>query len=323
MLAEFLRREVISASGPQQHVAFVGDTFELGGLTEDESLARLKSILARHPGTFRALEACVEHAVQLHFVCGNHDADLARPAVAARLSALLSPRDPARVRVHPWILHVPHVLLAEHGHQHHALHRVPEVLRVAGNDTDEMHLPPLAAWTADPSRTRLSRAGAVARACLASERAERRVREPAYDALLQAQAPQLALDGDTVRDLARLSRFRTVSALPATAIRMVRRATGSAGTGEKAPAAAGSTTRTLEAHGFRVAWYISGHTHRALESTVTASTTRYINTGTWCSDVRGPGPDQSDRQAFPYAVVDVGPDGASSGGLRYWRPGGG
>jgi hypothetical protein len=51
-----------------------------------------------------------------------------------------------------------------------------------------------------------------------------------------------------------------------------------------------------------------------------SSPTRYINTGTWSSDVRGPGPDQADRQAFPYALIDVDDDGTTSGGLRYWRP---
>jgi hypothetical protein len=248
--------------------------------------------------------------------------ELARPSVSARLSALLSPAEPQRVRVYPWFLHVPHVLLAEHGQQHHALHRIPEVLR-AVNDIDELDLPPLAAWSAHPSRSRLSRAGAVARACLASERAERRVREPAYEDLLQTESQRLALDEETVRGLARLSRFRTVSALPATAVRIALRAAGRKASGKQAPAVAGRTARLLEAHGSRVAWYISGHTHRALEAALEASTTRYINTGTWCSDVRGRGPDQSDRQAFPYAVVSVDPDGAVSGGLRYWRPDGG
>ena len=320
VLPEFLRREVLAASGPQQHVVFVGDTFELVGFAEDKSLARLESILARHVDTFRALKACAERGVQLHFVCGNHDVELARPSVAARLSALLSPADPTRVRVHPWFLHVPHVLVAEHGHQHHALHRTPEVLRSAVNGTDDLDLPPLAAWNAHPSRSRLSRAGAVARACLASERAERRVRELEYDELLQNESLRLALNGVAVRDLARLSRFRTVSAVPVTATRMVLAAAGRRVSGETAPAAAGRFARTLEMHGSGVAWYVSGHTHRALESALEASPTRYVNTGTWCSDVRGRGPDQSDRRAFPYAMVDVARDGTTSGGLRYWRP---
>jgi UDP-2,3-diacylglucosamine pyrophosphatase LpxH len=322
VLSEFLR-EVPAASGPQQHVAFVGDTFELAGFAEDDSLARLESILASHPDTFRALKACAARGVQLHFVCGNHDVELARPSVAARLSALLSPVEPTRVRVHPWFLHVPHVLVAEHGHQHHALHRIPELLRTAVNGTDELDLPPLAAWHAQPSSSRLSRAGAVARACLASERAERRVRELAYGELLQAESLRLELDGAAVRDLARLSRFRTVSALPRTATRMVLAAAGRSIASEEAPAAASRVAHTLEAHGSGVAWYISGHTHRALESALEGGSTRYMNTGTWCSDVRGRGPDQSDRQAFPYAMIDVGSDGATSGGLRYWRPDGG
>ncbi|MET0915051.1 MAG: hypothetical protein ABWY81_02510 [Jiangellaceae bacterium] len=321
-LPEFLHREVLAASGPQQHVAFVGDTFELVGLTEDESLARLESILARHSDTFQALKVCAARGVQLHFVCGNHDVELARPSVAAHLSLLLSPDEPTRVRVHPWFLHVPQVLVAEHGHQHHALHRTPEVLRAGVSGTDELELPPLAAWNADPSASRLSRAGAVARACLASERAERRVRGPGYDELLQTESARLALDGVAVRDLARLSRFRTVSALPVAATRMVLAAVGRRGAGAQAPAAAGRFARTLEAHGSGVAWYVSGHTHRALESALEACSTRYVNTGTWCSDVRGRGPDQSDRRAFPYAMVDVARDGTTSGGLRYWHPDG-
>ncbi|MFP3463304.1 hypothetical protein R5O87_20920 [Arthrobacter globiformis] len=321
-LSDFLRHEVLADDGPQQHVAFVGDTFELVGFTEDESLARLDAILARHPEAFCALEACAARGVQLHFVCGNHDVELARPAVAARLSELLSPAEPARVRVYPWFLHVPGVLVAEHGHQHHALHRIPEVLRAADTGTDGLDLPPLAAWNADPSRSRLSRAGAVVRACLASERAERRVRALAYEQLLQAESLRLALEWVAVRDLARLSRFRTLSALPVAATRMVLAAAGRRVTGERTPAAAGRVARTLEAHGAGVAWYVSGHTHRAAESPLGSCPTRYVNTGTWSSDVRGHGPDQADRRAFPYAVVDVGCDGTTDGGLRYWRPAG-
>lgn len=320
VLPGFIRREVAEAPGPQQHVVFVGDTFELAGITEGESLARLEAILARHSGTFGALKACAARGVQLHFVCGNHDVELARPSVAARLSALLAPGDPTRVQVHPWLLYVPSVLVAEHGHLHHALHRIPEVLRTAVNGTDELDLPPLAAWHAHPARSRLSRAGAVARACLASERAERRVRRPAYDRLLQSESQRLTLSGTAVRELARLSRFRTVSALPLTATRMVLTATGRRVSGGQAPAAAARVAGILETHGSTVAWYISAHTHRALESALEASDTRYINTGTWSSDIRGQGPDQLDRRAFPYALIDVADDGVTSGGLRYWHP---
>jgi len=323
VLPEFLRREVHATRPPglEQHVIFLGDTFELVRLDEAQSLARLESILKHHPETLGALQACAAAGVRLHFVCGNHDVELARPPVAARLSALLSPGDPTRVSVHPWLLYVPGVLVAEHGHLHHALHRIPEVLRTAVNGTDELDLPPLAAWHANPTASRLSRAGAVARACVASERAERRVGRPAYDELLQTESLRLTLDGTAVRELARLSRFRTVSALPVTATRMVLAAAGrNIHGGGQPPAAAARVAGILETYGSRVAWYVSAHTHRALESTLEASPTRYINTGTWSSDVRGQGPDQSDRQAFPYALVDVADDGATKGGLRYWRP---
>jgi UDP-2,3-diacylglucosamine pyrophosphatase LpxH len=320
VLPEFIRSQLPAAPGPQQHLVFVGDTFELAGLSEDESLARLESILARHPDTFRSLEACAARGVQLHFVCGNHDVELARPSVAARLSALLARDDPTRVRVHPWLLYVPSVLVAEHGHLHHALHRIPEVLRTAVNGTDELDLPPLAAWHAQPAASRLNRAGAVALACLASERAERRIRRPEYDELLQTESQRLRLNGTAVRELARLSRFRTVSALPLTATRMVLAATGRNVRSGQAPAAAARVAGILDTHASTVAWYISAHTHRAIESALETSSTRYINTGTWSSDIRGQGPDVLDRQAFPYALINVADDGTTDGGLRYWHP---
>lgn len=319
VLPEFLDGEVATGTGTEQHVIFVGDTFELVNLPERESLARLEDLLDLHSDVFNALRTSVRRGVRLHFLCGNHDVELARPAVAARLSALLSPADPTRVTVHPWLLHVPHVLLAEHGHLHHPLHRIPEVLRTAVSGTDGLNLPPLAAFHADPSRSRLGHAAVVARACLASEQAERRIRSHAYDQLLQAESRQLGLDSAIVRELARLSRFRTVSALPVAAARMVRAAAGQSIAIQKAPAAASRTARILAAGGSKVAWYVSAHTHRALESALEDSSTRYINTGTWSSDIRGQGPDQSDREAFPYALIAVDDDGATGGGLRYWR----
>lgn len=318
-LPEFLRREVLADSSPQKNVVFVGDMFELVRLGEDESVDRLESILARHPAACQTLAESAEVGVRLHFVCGNHDVELARPSVAAHLSALLSPAEPGRVRVHPWFMHVPNVLVAEHGHQHHSLHRIPEVLRTSVNGTDELDSPPLAAWNADPSRARLSRVGPLARACMASERAERRVRGPAYDELLQEESLRLNLDAAALRDLARLSRFRTVSALPIAAIHMALASSGRRVTGGEPPAGASRFARTLEAYGSGVPWYVSGHTHRAVESTLQGCSTRYVNTGTWSSDVRGRGPDQADRRAFPYAVVDMADNGSTSGGLRYWR----
>lgn len=320
ILPGFLQRKVLAGTEGRQHVVFVGDSFELVRLDEGESLARLESILAQHPATFRALRECAARGVQLHFMCGNHDVELARPSVAARLSELLSPAEPARVRVHPWFLHVPGVLLAEHGHQHHALHRIPEVLRTAVNGTDDLGTAPLAAWHAHPSKSALGRAGAVARACLASERAERRIRESEYDQLLLQESRRLEIDKAVVRDLARLSRFRTVTAVPVAATRMALAAAGRSIASEKVPAAADRVTRTLEAHGIGVPWYISAHTHRALELPLGSGATSYINTGTWSSDVRGSGPDQADRGAYPYAVIEVTPDGGTRGGLQYWRP---
>ena len=36
------------------------------------------------------------------------------------------------MKVHPWWLHEPHVFHAEHGHQHHDVHRMPTLLEQTG-----------------------------------------------------------------------------------------------------------------------------------------------------------------------------------------------
>ena len=57
---------------------------------------------------------------------------------------------------------------------------------------------------------------------------------------------------------------------------------------------------TLTAHGTPVAWYVCGHTHRAERAPIAGTATRWANTGTWCSDIRGAGPDLDDPRPFPF-----------------------
>ena len=203
----------------------------------------------------------------------------------------------------PWFLHVPHVLVAGHGHQHYA---PPGARGAPSGGQRHRRAGPAAARCLEPASVYLAPEPCRCRCpgLPASERAERRVREVAYDELLQTESRRLALDGVAVRDLARLSGSgrcrRSRSPRPAWCWRPP---------GAEAPAR-GLLLQRADSYvpsrrtvpGSR---YVSGHTHRALESALEACPTRYINTGTWCSDVRGRGPDQSDRRAFPYAMVDV------------------
>lgn len=83
--------------------------------------------------------------------------------------------------------------------------------------------------------------------------------------------------------------------------------------------AAARVARILAAHGTPVRWYLSGHTHRAVEAPIPGTTTQYLNPGTWCSDVRGRGPDNDDPSLYPYVLIDVADDATATAGLRYWR----
>ena len=131
-------------------MVLLGDTFDLPG--DDGAVARLEALAVRHPGVLAALRRTLATGTHLEVVCGNHDAALARPAVQEALRRLLTP--PPRswpapragtVRVHPWMLHVPGVFHAEHGHQHHDVHRVPTLLSQPSS-AGPMESP-LSAWT--------------------------------------------------------------------------------------------------------------------------------------------------------------------------------
>jgi hypothetical protein len=76
--------------------------------------------------------------------------------------------------------------------------------------------------------------------------------------------------------------------------------------------------RLLERHGSPVQWLITGHTHRAGERSLAGTTTRSLDTGTWCSDIRGPGPDREDGTRFPYVMLEASATG-SEASLRYWH----
>ena len=99
---------------------------------EAEALERLEAILAAHPLVVQALRDHLTAGLPLDLVRGNHDVDLAWPRVEQRLrEALTGDLPPGRageLRLHPWIFHVPGLVYAEHGHQHHATNSFSTVL---------------------------------------------------------------------------------------------------------------------------------------------------------------------------------------------------
>jgi len=299
--AAFLGNVVLAVNSPGRHLVLLGDTFNLPGL---------EAIADRWPDFFALLRVCVTDGVTLDFVCGNHDSDLARAPTMTELGRLAGRGpDDDRVRVHPWILYEPGVFYAEHGHQHHAVHRQPTIL-----GTEPLRTP-LAAWT-EPERRSSARAGAVLRAAGAVRRAERAVSTPQYASLLADEAARIGLPAEALGSLAKISRFRPVPAAAEVAGRVLARSVGRGRPGAYLESAAMEVHRTLTDFGCAVPWYLFGHTHSAVSAIVEGTDSRYINTGTWSADVRGRGPDIVDRMLFPVAVIA---NDGSRGHLRYWR----
>jgi hypothetical protein len=308
---DFLDAVVLADDSPTRHLVLLGDTFDLRE-PETAGTADIEELAGRYRDLFTALRNCVTEGVTLDFVCGNHDSVLSRSSVLSALGRLAGRGSgDDHVRVHPWLLYEPGVFYAEHGHQHHAVHRQPAILL-----PDPVHTP-LAAWT-DHGLDPLARAAAVLGAVRAVRRAERIVPTAQYARLLDDEAVRVGLPADALHAVARTSRFRPVSAVTAIAGRVLGRAVGRDRWGAYLEPAVADVHRTLTAHGCAVPWYLFGHTHRALSAFVDGGASRYINTGTWSAGIRGSGPDGVDPMLFPVATIGIS-GSQLRGWLRYWR----
>lgn len=312
---------VVAPVGDGSSLVLLGDTVDALG-AGGPARAVLDEFAMTHPEVVEALRGCVERGVHVEVVTGNHDVGLARPAAARRLRELLGDvggSEAGRVRVLPWALYVPGVMFAEHGHQHHSVHRLPTLLHAAADDDTPLGPSALSAWAASGGGV-VGRSSAAARALLAARLAERQSRELGYRALVYDESARLGLSGEAGWALWSLSRLRLGPAVVGTMGRVARRRLSPGnGTASMPPRAAADVAATLAAHGASVPWYVTGHTHRAAAAPLPTVATGWLNTGTWCSDIRGPGPDRDDPRRFPYAVVEARDGGATTAHLRYWR----
>ncbi len=333
-LVEFLA--VIGETRPEANRSLVllGDSFDLPA--DDTAAASLSAIARRHPDVFAALGRVRGAGVDLQVVCGNHDTALARPAVWEAFEQLLSAGAaadwgwpaPARgvVKVHPWWLHEPHVFHAEHGHQHHDVHRMPTLLEQSVPLTPADSL--LRTWSTTSDAGPVRRLRAISRAVVVTHRGERTAAGAPYLALVDAEASRAGLPVPAARTLARTSRFRAVPAAVGVGHRVLSRRLGAGARGSTLAQAAARVHSALDLHGAEVPFVIFGHTHRAGKHVIAGTSAGYLNTGTWSDDVRGGGPDRRDDQLFPYIRVDaLDADGVvtAQASLRYWgmsgRPG--
>jgi UDP-2,3-diacylglucosamine pyrophosphatase LpxH len=120
------------------------------GMAVAASIERLESIARAHAALFAALGRFVSAGGDLDIVVGNHDLELAHPAVQARFIDRLGVpalgSGAASVTFHRWFLYLPGLAYAEHGHRYHDINAVPVP---DGRDVPGVHRPravPLAAF---------------------------------------------------------------------------------------------------------------------------------------------------------------------------------
>ena len=286
----FLTTRILPAAD-RVHLVFLGDMFELRDAPD--AAGALDDLAARFPELFATLAECLRRGCRLHVVPGNHDAELPGDHLAELLG---HPID-----IHPWFYSVSGVLYAEHGHQHHDLNRFPTLLAA------DRYVPPLAAWHQHGP-------AGLLRAVVGARRRERAARSVAYQTLIDGYAHRTGLPEQLVTEMHRISRFgmlRTVRRLATRALSPRLRASPDA----YLVAAAATLHGLATAAGRAVPLYAFGHTHHA-RTVPLAGDAWYANTGTWCTEIRGDGPDRGDPSLFPYLEI---PADGSAWDLRYWR----
>ncbi len=300
-------------------LVILGDLFDFvlapphvrpGAVGDDLAAAKLEAIAAAHTRVFTALAAFAAAGHSLEILPGNHDIELLRPALQARLRELLGG---APLALHPWILHVPGVLYAEHGQQHHLLNHFVRLLDRSIAADDEP--PPALGRSLDDLHallaTRLGRPlddlgalwGATGRALLARQPGAAEVATDAIVGLwrLVRSSAALAYAGGGGHMTASLREASSELALPAEALvqilrcaqptvrsaaRSVRRARlagppaapshkNDASRADTGPdrymlEAARTVDRVLCDHGVGVRFYAFGHTHVVRDAAVAA-----------------------------------------------------
>ena len=315
------------ADAPLVRVVLLGDFLdfieaapEAGPLdpSDAETLRRLDAIVAAHPTVFDAFGRFLALGGALTVLPGNHDVELTRAAVRARLREHLvgdapDPAVAARIEVLPWFLHIPGVVYAEHGSQYHDLNAFPTLLAPwwTGAEVEHPIGSLLGARDAAPrgrgvvARLKALGALAVPAARAALRQAWLRHGPPAAryrDATLTAEAQASGLDVTTLRGIHRLSE----AGLPSVARRMLRLLgrRARAGVPTRTPVdpstpatvdeclmeAARGIDRQLVADRAEVAFIVMGHSHRPAVRPLgqAAASPWFINSGAWTSRKRPP-----------------------------------
>lgn len=140
--AAFLQAMARGSTASDLRLVLLGDLVDLpasgpaGGTPEAatrawqaSAVAALEGVVEARPGVFEGLRALLEAGASVDIVPGNHDQALALPGAWSRLADAIGAGPGTSLVLHPWILYLPGVLYAEHGHQHHDLSVIPMLLR--------------------------------------------------------------------------------------------------------------------------------------------------------------------------------------------------
>ena len=264
-LVEFLGVVADTRPETERSIVLLGDSFDLPA--DDSAAAALSAIARRHPEVFSALGGRGAPGWTSRWCAATttprwHARPCGRPSAAAvsRRGGRAAPAGGA-VHVHPWWLHEPHVFHAEHGHQHHDVHRIPTLLEQSVSSPPAQSL--LTAWSATAGGGPIRRLGAVTRAAVATARGEQRAAAAPYLALVDAEASRAALPVPAARALVRVSRFRTLPTAVGVSRRVLSRRIGVGPRGPGLARAAARVHCALDRNGASVPVVIFGHTHRA------------------------------------------------------------
>jgi UDP-2,3-diacylglucosamine pyrophosphatase LpxH len=279
-----------------------------------EAIGQLEQIHAAHSEVFGGLAALLAAGAPVDVVLGNHDVELARPAVRDRLRALLSQHAGAALdllRFHPWALHLPGLLYAEHGNHYHDINTfVRPLCPFRRNGLVER--PPGARLGALRRAVAGGRARPCSRDAIADLQPRRRLdpvsRAEYRGSVLPAYSAELGLPLDTVVRLHQLGQ----TSVPRIARRMLRAwLAGGRSFGQVLPTVAAAVHQELSASGHAAAFYVFGHVHAARHVWLPGTDACYLNTGTWSTDRREPpdGPEPAEPVGRTWVEIDPGQDG--------------
>jgi UDP-2,3-diacylglucosamine pyrophosphatase LpxH len=254
-----------------------------------EAVGQLERIHTAHSRVFGGLADLLAVAAGVDLVAGNHDIELTRPAVRARLRSLLRdrhgcrPRALAALRFHPWGYHAPGLLYAEHGNHYHDINTFERPLQPFRRK-GLVERPPAARL----GGIRRLAAGPVSSVGLRDGVADLLPRlrpdsaaRSAYACLLDEYADELGLDADVVR---RLHTMGEASALRIARRLLRSRLAGGPTYAEQLPEIAAAVHRVLSSRGQGVRFYVFGHVHVPQYRRLPGTGASYLNTGTWSTD---------------------------------------